>query len=60
MRRDVNISGMFNAVSIGFTTPSIIEGATSFAAGMLEYTDWMTIPTREPHITMVESAVRCV
>jgi hypothetical protein len=25
---------------------------------MKEYTDWMTIPTREPHITMVESAVR--
>ena len=58
MRQDTNISAMFNAVSIGFTTPEIIEGRTTFADGMKVYSDWMTLPTREPHITMVESAVR--
>ena len=58
MRQDTNISTMFNAVSIGFTTPYVIEGVTTFADGIKEYTDWMTIPTRTPHITMVESAVR--
>ena len=53
MRQDTNISGMFNAVSIGFTTPEIIERRQSFADGMKQYTDWMTLPARRPHITMV-------
>jgi hypothetical protein len=55
---DANISTNFNAISIGFTTPDIIEGRTSFAEGYKTYTDWMTLPQREPRITMVESAVR--
>ena len=55
---DANISASFNAISIGFTTPEIIEGRTSFAQGFKQYQDWMTLPQREPHITMVESAVR--
>ena len=58
MRKDINISGTFNAVSIGFTTVEVIEGRRTFSEGFKEYTDWMSIPTREPHITMVESAVR--
>jgi hypothetical protein len=58
LRQDSNISGMFNAVSIGFTTPEIMEGRRTFTEGMKQYQDWMEIPTREPHITMVESAVR--
>ena len=58
MRNDANISGQFNAVSIGFTVPRMVEGLESFADGMAQYRDWMTIPSREPHITMIESAVR--
>ena len=55
---DGNISAQFNAISIGFTTPQILEGFTSFAAGLKFYTDWMTLPERSPKVTMVESAVR--
>ena len=58
MRDDANISGQFNAVSIGFTVPRMVEGLESFAVGRAQYHDWMSIPPREPHITMVESAVR--
>ena len=57
MRNDANISGQFNAVSIGFTVPRMVE-TESFADGMAQYRDWMTIPSRQPHITMIESAVR--
>jgi hypothetical protein len=55
---DANITANFNAISIGFTTPEIVEGRQSFAAGFKFYDDWMTKPEREPHITSVESAVR--
>ena len=80
--QDGNITANFNAISIGFTTPEIVEGRQSFAEGFQNYEDWMTLPAvralhfplshsfshtnlkspcaeqREPHITMVESAVR--
>lgn len=57
MRNDANISGTFNAVSIGFTTPRIVESSMGFEQGMAQYHDWMTM-VKGPHITMVESAVR--
>ena len=57
MRNDANISGTFNAVSIGFTTPRIVESSMGFEEGMSQYHDWMTL-VKGPHITMVESAVR--
>lgn len=37
---DENITANFNAISIGFTTPEIVEGRKSFAEGYKEYTDW--------------------
>ena len=55
---DANISAQFNAISIGFTTPQIVERFTSFADGLAFYDSWMTQPARSPKITMVESAVR--
>jgi hypothetical protein len=55
---DGNISAQFNAISIGFTTPEIVERRTPFAEGLALYTAWMTAPARSPKVTMVESAVR--
>jgi len=55
---DSNISSQFNAMSIGFTAPSMVEQRTSFSSGLSIYDDWMTKPTRSPKVTMVESAVR--
>lgn len=55
---DVNITSNFNAISIGFVPPLIVEGYESFNSGLSDYDAWMTLPTREPKITMVESAVR--
>ena len=55
---DANISAQFNAISIGFTAPQIVEGFTSFADGLAVYDAWMTQPARSPKLTMVESAVR--
>eukprot|EP00038_Savillea_parva_P024823 m.45135 g.45135 ORF g.45135 m.45135 type:complete len:908 (-) comp6618_c0_seq1:148-2871(-) len=55
---DPLISSIFNAISIGFTSPDMIEGVTPVSEGVQDYHDWMTIPTHSPHITMIESAVR--
>ena len=55
---DGNISAQFNAISIGFTTPEIVERRTTFASGLAMYNAWMTVPARSPKVTMVESAVR--
>jgi hypothetical protein len=55
---DANISANFNAISIGFTVPNIVEGRNSFSSGLSFYQEWMTKPAREPKITMIESAVR--
>lgn len=55
---DPDIQEIFNAISIGFTTVDMIEGKKSFQTGWQEYLDWMTLPKPQPHITMVESAVR--
>jgi len=55
---DGNISTNFNAMSIGFTIPQIVERFTSFEAGLELYSNWMTLPTRPQKITMVEGAVR--
>ena len=55
---DGNISAQFNAISIGFTTPEIVERRQSFAEGFQMYESWMTVPARSPKLTMVESAVR--
>lgn len=55
---DPDIQAIFNAISIGFTTVDMIEGKKSFQTGWQEYLDWMTLPKPQPHITMVESAVR--
>lgn len=56
--RDANITAQFNAISIGFTTPQIIEGLTPFASGLQTYREWMSLPAHAPRVTMVESAVR--
>ena len=55
---DANITALFNAISIGFTTPEIVERRTPFASGWTDYQQWMTLPTHTPRITMIESAVR--
>jgi len=55
---DANISANFNAISIGFSIPNMVEGRQSFSSGLSFYHDWMTKPLREPKITMIESAVR--
>ena len=55
---DPLISSIFNAISIGFTSPDMIEGVTPVSEGVQDYHNWMTIPTHSPHITMIESAVR--
>jgi hypothetical protein len=55
---DANITAQFNAISIGFTVPQMVEGFTSFSDGLANYDAWMTLPSRSPKLTMVESAVR--
>lgn len=37
---DPDIAAQFNAISIGFTTPQIIEGFTGFNAGFENYDQW--------------------
>jgi hypothetical protein len=44
---DGNISTNFNAMSIGFTIPQIVERFTSFEAGLELYSNWMTLPSRQ-------------
>lgn len=48
---DENITGAFNAISIGFTTPLVIEGYETFSSGFSNYDAWMTKPSRDPKIT---------
>jgi hypothetical protein len=55
---DANISSNFNAISIGFAVPNMVESFTSFSEGLSLYDAWMTAPSRSPRVTMVESAVR--
>jgi len=55
---DGNITALFNAISIGFTTPQMIEGFTTFEDGLTNYKNWLSMPLHEPRVTMVESAVR--
>jgi hypothetical protein len=55
---DDNISTVFNAMSIGFVVPQIVQQRQSFASAFQTYNDWMLLPTRSPKLTMVESAVR--
>ena len=55
---DANITAQFNAISIGFVAPEIVEGLRPFAQGLATYNAWMTLPQRSPRVTMVESAVR--
>lgn len=55
---DVNITDQFNAISIGFTAPEMVEQRQSFASGLALYNAWMTLPTHTPRVTMIESAVR--
>ena len=55
---DADIQSIFNAISIGFTPVSMLEGKKTFWEGWAEYEGWMTLPKPTPHITMVESAVR--
>ena len=55
---DGDVAALFNAISIGFTTVDIIERHIPFADGFNTYAQWMALPTHEPRVTMVESAVR--
>jgi len=55
---DPNISTVFNAMSIGFAVPQIVQRQQPFASAFQTYKDWMSLPTRSPLLTMVESAVR--
>ena len=55
---DSDVAALFNAISIGFTTPQIIERFEDFADGFATYATWMSAPAHEPRVTMVESAVR--
>ena len=49
----------FNAISIGFDTPEVIEERKTFASAYRNYRRWNDASrVRSPHITMVESAVR--
>ncbi len=55
---DGNITALFNAISIGFTAPLIVEGRAGFEEGLATYQDWLSLPLHQPRVTMVESAVR--
>jgi hypothetical protein len=55
---DPLIASIFNAISIGFVVPAMVEGHTSVEDGEAQYTDWMELPAHTPRITMIESAVR--
>eukprot|EP00045_Choanoeca_perplexa_P011966 m.128551 g.128551 ORF g.128551 m.128551 type:complete len:822 (+) comp15833_c0_seq4:1839-4304(+) len=52
---DPGIAQVFNARSIGFTIPDIIEKHQSFHEGWQQYQQWFTYP-KKPYFTMVESA----
>ncbi len=53
---DPVMAAIFNGTSIGFDPPYVIEGRTAFATMWQRYRNWESL-AREPHITMVESAV---
>lgn len=55
---DPLISSIFNAISIGFSVPDMIEGLKTVEDGEQEYANWMELPEHTPRITMIESAVR--
>eukprot|EP00039_Didymoeca_costata_P009709 m.129397 g.129397 ORF g.129397 m.129397 type:complete len:871 (+) comp14576_c0_seq9:39-2651(+) len=54
---DPDIPKRFNAISIGFVIPEMVEGLQDVQECLNNYNKWMTLP-RTPHITMIESAVR--
>jgi len=54
--RDPEIAAIFNATSIGFDAPCVIEGRKQFAELWDRYTSWQQA-ARSPRSTMVESAV---
>lgn len=54
--RDPEIAAIFNATSIGFDAPCVIEGRKRFAELWNRYTSWQQT-ARPPGTTMVESAV---
>ena len=53
------VGELFNAISIGFKTPEVVEARVAFEAAYGDYRRWNDAAlVREPHITMIESAVR--
>lgn len=52
---DPNVPDIFNATSIGFWAPNVIEGLWDFSILWNLYEDWNTLPI-PPHFTMIESA----
>lgn len=59
---DPGIAAVYNAISIGFLSPEVIEGLRTFYDFWEDYTAWMSPPIGSlgpirPHITMIESAI---
>eukprot|EP00051_Salpingoeca_urceolata_P028207 m.485641 g.485641 ORF g.485641 m.485641 type:complete len:901 (+) comp23895_c0_seq1:278-2980(+) len=50
---DSGITSVFNAISIGFTLPYVLDGRRSFDDAWAQYEAWMHVPIK-PHITMQE------
>ena len=54
---DPDVASIFNAISIGFQMPEVIEDLRSFADAKMFYDAWFSLPQHKPHITMMESAI---
>lgn len=59
---DPGIAAVFNAISIGFRMPNVIEGVNTFDSAWTAYAQWFgDDPTlggpKPPHATMMESAI---
>ena len=49
------IAGLFNGISIGFSTSDVLEGRMPFASLFTRYNDWLSQAV-QPAITMIESS----
>jgi len=49
------IAGLFNRISIGFSTSDVLEGRMAFASLFARYNDWLSQAVK-PAVTMIESS----
>lgn len=49
------VAGLFNGVSIGFSTANVLEGEEAFGDLLARYHDWLRLATA-PAMTMIESS----